>query len=139
MTSPFDYVKSINTNKKNMMRNTENDALAEKQYDPWRVNKALSYFPDTILHANLVNQYHGLNKRAQYEFLLNSIRPSKRWAKWVKNASDEDLEAVCAYYKCNRNLGRDYLSLLSSEQIEIMKQQLETGGVKNDKSGRKPS
>lgn len=140
MTNPFDYVNSINSSKKtNLMRGSENDTLAEKGYNAWVVNKALSYFPDTILHANLINQYHHLDNRPQYEFLLNSIRPNKRFAKWVKNASDEDLEIVCAYYQCNRNLGRDYLSLLSSEQIQIMKQQLETGGTTNVKSSGKSS
>lgn len=132
MTNPFDYVNTINSPKKsNLMRDSENDTLAEKGYNAWVVNKAMSYFPDTILHANLMNQYHQLDNRPQYEFLLNSLRPKKRFAKWVKDVDDEALEVVCAYYQCNRNVGRDYLSLLSHEQIDIMKQKLETGGIKN--------
>ena len=130
MANPFDYVNSINQTKKNLMRGSENDTLSEKDYNAFMVNKALSYFPDTILHANLVNQYHQLDKRPQYEFLLNSIRPKKRFAKWVKDAGDKELEIVCEYYQCNRNLAKDYLSLLSSEQIKFMEQQLETGGTK---------
>jgi len=130
MANPFDYVNSINQTKKNLMRGSENDTLSEKDYNAFMVNKALSYFPDTILHANLVNQYHQLDKRPQYEFLLNSVRPKKRFAKWVKDAGDKELEIVCEYYQCNRNLAKDYLSLLSSEQIKFMEQQLETGGTK---------
>lgn len=130
MSNPFDYVNSITQSKKNMMRDTENDTLAEKGYSAFLVNKALSYFPDTILHANLMNQYHQLENRPQYEFLLNSVRPKKRFAKWVKDAGDKDLEMVCEYYQCNENLGKDYLSLLSSKQLDIMKQQLEIGGIK---------
>lgn len=130
MANPFDYVNTINQTKKNLMRGSENDTLSEKDYNAYMVNKALSYFPDTILHANLVNQYHQLDKRPQYEFLLNSVRPKKRFAKWVKDAGDKELEIVCEYYQCNRNLAKDYLSLLSSEQIKFMEQQLETGGIK---------
>jgi hypothetical protein len=136
---PFDYVNSISKTKNNMMQDTENDALAEKAYVPYIVNKALSYFPDTILHANLMNQNYHLNNRAQYTFLLNSIRPKKRFAKWVQDASNEDLNTVCAYYDCNTTRGQEYLSLLSSEQIEMIKKELETGGIKNEsnrKSGR---
>jgi len=125
---PFDYVNSISKTKNNMMQGTENDALAEKAYVPYIVNKALSYFPDTILHANLMNQNYHLNNRAQYTFLLNSIRPKKRFAKWVQDASNEDLNAVCVYYDCNTTRGQEYLSLLSSEQIEMIKKELETGG-----------
>lgn len=135
---PFDYVNSITFGKKNMMRGSENDELSEKQYAAYIVNKALSYFPDTILHANLMNQFHQLDNRPQYEFLLNSIRPKKRFAKWVKDAGDKDLDLVCEVYQCNRTVGREYLSLLSSNDIEIMKQQQETGGIKNE-SSRRPS
>jgi|TARA_R110000796_G_scaffold33601_1_gene87058 hypothetical protein len=134
MTSPFDYVNSINSGKHNMMRDTENDALSEKDYSGYMVNKALSYFPDTLLHANLMNQYHQLDNRPQYEFLLNSIRPKKRFAKWVKDTGDKDLDVVCEYYQCNRNIGKDYLTLFSSDQLLIMKEQLETGGIKNEPS-----
>lgn len=130
MSNPFDYVNTINQSKNNMMRDSENDTLSEKGYNAYMVNKALSYFPDTLLHANLMNQYHQLDNRPQYEFLLNSVRPKKRFAKWVKDVGDKDLEVVCAYYECNRNLGREYLSLLSNEQLKIMEQQLETGGIK---------
>jgi hypothetical protein len=37
MTSPFDYVNSITTTKSNMMRDSENDVLSEKSYEPWRL------------------------------------------------------------------------------------------------------
>ena len=64
MSNPFDYVNSINSSKKpNLMRDSENDALAEKGYNAYLVNKALSCFPDTLLHANLMNQYHQLENR----------------------------------------------------------------------------
>lgn len=129
MSNPFDYITTINQTKKNMMRDSENDTLSEKGYNAWVVNNALSYFPDTILHANLMNQYHHLDNRPQYEFLLNSVRPRKRFAKWVKDTGDKELDIVCRYYECNRTIGKEYLSLLSSEQLEIMKQQLETGGL----------
>jgi hypothetical protein len=132
--SPFEFVKNINgPASDNWMRDTGNVDLAEKSYNPWVVNLALSYFPDTILHANMVNELHFLDNRPQYEFLLNSIRPKKRYAKWIKNTGDEDLDAICKHYECNRNVGRDYLSLLSSEQIEMIRQRQKIGGIGNGK------
>ena len=133
MANPFDYVNTINVSKKNLMRDSENDTLSEKDYNPWVVNKALSYFPDTVLHANLMNLYHDLPKRPQYEFLLNSIRPKKRWAKWVKDDGDEDLDLVCAFYQCNRNVAREYLSLLSVDKLNMIKKEQETGGSNNER------
>jgi len=119
-----------------MMRDSENDALSEKAYEPWLVNNALSYFPDTILYANEMNVRHELDKRPQYEYLINSIRPKKRWSKWVKNASNEELELVCNYYGCNKIIGQEYLSLLSSEQIQTIKEEQDTGGIKNESNRR---
>ena len=62
MASPFDYVTSITQTKKNMMRDSENDALAEKGYEPWLVNNALSYHVDTILHVNIMKMNYELDK-----------------------------------------------------------------------------
>ena len=127
---PFDYVNAITQSKKDLMRGTDNDDLAEKGYNPWLTNNALSQFPDTILHANMMNQYHQLENRPQYLFLLNSVRPKKRWSKWAKSTRNEDLDIVCSYYNCNATIGLEYLSLLSSEQLKIIKKQQETGGIK---------
>jgi hypothetical protein len=128
--NPFDYVNSITMTKKNMMRNSENDNLAEKDYNPWVVNKALSYFQDTVLIANEVNMYHALEKRAQYEYLINMVRPNKRWVKWVKDETNEELDLVCKYYNVNPIIGREYLSLLNKDQLTKIKAALDQGGNK---------
>ena len=51
--SPFDYLNAINYTKKDIMV----DDIAEKQYNPFMVNRGLSYFQDTVLMANEMNQY----------------------------------------------------------------------------------
>ena len=71
--NPFDFVNSINDSKKNLMVGTENDELAEKGYNPFLINKAFSYFIDTILYANEINQYSHLDNKLQYEYYLNGI------------------------------------------------------------------
>lgn len=129
MTNPFDYVNSITLGKNNMMRDTENDTLAEKVYKPWVVNKALSYFVDTILVANDMNIYHGLEKRAQYEYFINAIRRNKRWAKWVKDVESDDLDLVVKAYNCNPNVAREYLKLLTKDQLEQIRATMVEGGA----------
>ena len=131
MANPFDYVASILQSKENMMRGTENDGLGEAGYNPWLTNMALSYHEDTILVANIVNANHHLPKRAQYELLINTVRPKKRqFRKWAKSVADEDLDIVCETYACNRRVGQEYLSLLSREQLESLKEQRRKGGTK---------
>ena len=50
MSNPFEFVKAIN-NKQNIIR----DDLDEKAYNPYMINRAFSYFPDTVLLANEMN------------------------------------------------------------------------------------
>jgi hypothetical protein len=128
MSNPFDYVNSITFNKKDMMTGTENDELAEKSYVPFVVNRALSYFPDTILYANEMNTNHHVDNKLQYYYLINSIRPKRRFSKWAKKQEDNDLDAVIQYYGYNREKAEQALSLLSPEQLKELKQRLNKGG-----------
>jgi len=81
--NPFEYLKAINETKKDIMV----DDIAEKEYNPFIINRGLSFFKDTILYANEMNIHHHLDHRVQFDFLINIIRKKKRWSKWIK-ASD---------------------------------------------------
>ena len=128
---PFDYVNSINFTKKNLMRNTANDELAEKDYVPFLTNKSLSYFTDTLLYANEMNRYHFLDKKLQYEFYLNSIRKKKRFAKWAKAEDNNEVMMIQEYYKFSPQKAKAALSVLSPKQKDIIKHKMENG-IKND-------
>jgi hypothetical protein len=125
--NPFDYVNSINSGK-DIITGSENEEFAEKEYKPFLTNKAFSYYPDTIAHANAMNLNHFLDNKMQYDYLLNSIRPSKRFAKWVKKQDSNDLEVVKEYYGYGNAKAYQALDILSSEQLETIKEKLEKGG-----------
>lgn len=128
MSNPFDYVNAINFTKKDLMTGTENDELAEKGYVPYMTNKSLSYFPDTIMYAQEMNRHHHLDNKLQFHYLINSVRPKKRFSKWAKRQEDNDLEAVKLYYGYNDAKSEAALSLLSSDQIKTIKKRLDKGG-----------
>ena len=132
LSNPFDYVNSIYKGKPNMMRDSENDILAEKSYSAYLTNKALSYYPDTILHANMMNMNHHIDNRPQYEFLLNSVKPSgkNRYKKWVKEKPYDDVVLVCEAYNVNKEVAKRYLEIISPEQLEMIKKEQEKGGNK---------
>ena len=129
MNDAFDYVKSINQTKKNMMRDTENDDLAERAYQPFLTNRSLSYFIDTVLLANEMNMRHDADNKLQYEYFLNSVRPRKRFAKWVKNNTHNDLEIIMEYHDCSLQKAREYARVLSDDALSVMKEKLEKGGT----------
>jgi hypothetical protein len=127
--NPFDFVNSINLTKNDLMTGTENDELAEKGYAPYLVNKALSYFPDTLLYANEVNRLAHVDNKLQYQYLLNSIRAQKRYSKWAKKEDSDDLEVVKEYYGYSNEKAYQALSILSKDQLNHIKKQLEQGGI----------
>lgn len=126
--SPFEFINSVSHNKKNLIRDGENVELAEKLYKPYLVNKGLSYFQDTIMFSNEMNKLSHLENHLQYEFFLNSIRPLKRFAKWTKRVDSDDFDAVQTYYQLNNEKTIQALSLLSNEQINLIKAKLQKGG-----------
>lgn len=127
--NPFDFVNSISYNKKDLMVGTENDELAEKGYAPFLVNKALSYYPDTIAYANEINGMHHVDNKLQYHYLLNSIRPQKRFSKWSKRQDSADLNAIKQYFNYNDRRAQEALSILSVAQINEIKEKLVEGGT----------
>jgi len=89
MMNPFDFVKAINETKQDLIRGSENPDLAETFYKPYLVNKAFSYFKDTVMYANDINMYPNTDNKLQNDYYLNSIRKGKRYSKWHKKEEDD--------------------------------------------------
>ena len=127
--SPFDFINAITYNKNDLMV----DDWAEKQYAPYIVNKGLSYGADTVIQANEMNSRPHLDKKLQFQFLLNNIRPKKRYNKWIKAEKIESIEVIKQYYGYSTEKARQVLPLLDQSQIDLIKQKLEKGGINNVK------
>ena len=67
-----DYLNAVNSTKERLM-DTE-DETWEKKYPPFIVNKCVAPFQDTIMLVNEINQFHHLDKKLQFDFLINSLR-----------------------------------------------------------------
>ena len=77
-----EILASINNTKEHLY---VDDPDRVKRYPPYIVNRCLSGHIDAILFANEVNKHPLLDKRLQYDFLLNSLRKRKRFTPWLKN------------------------------------------------------
>ena len=131
---PFEFIKAINTSKDVMKDNS----LAEKDYIPFLVNRGLSFFQDTVIQINEMNRRHFLDNKLQFDYLLNNIRPRKRWSKWLKPDKIDNLELVKTYFGFGNEKAKEALEVLTSENIEDIKSKLAKGGVeKNDYKHRR--
>ena len=126
MTNPFDFVNDI-INKKEYIFNDEN----QKEYIPFIVNRALSYYPEAIFYAQDMNIYSNLDKKLQYHYLINTIRPTKiQYKKWGKKTEDNDIAILQEYFNYSYNEAKMALSVLSDVQIKTIRKKLDKGGLK---------
>ena len=118
-----EIIPSILQTKKNVLDE-------EKDYKPFLVNRSLSYHMDCIVYANQMNLNSNLDPKLQYQYLLNTVRPMKRrFEKWQKSASVKDLECVKEYFGYSNEKAKEALRILTDEQITLLKEKLEKGGV----------
>ena len=127
--TPFDFINAITHSKENLIAKSDNPELAEKVYEPFIVNRGLSFFADTILYANEMNRLALLDKEPQFAYLLNSIRPRKRYSKWLKKDKIEKLDIVSEYFGYSKSKAKDIINILTDDQIKIIKEKLQKGGT----------
>ena len=114
--NPFEFINDICYAKRNVM--TEE---LENKYTPYVVNKGLSYFIDTVFQANEMNVHHNADNRLQYDFLLNSVRPKKRFSKWSKNNRLEEIELIKEYYGYSDEKAKDVVKLILTAKKSVKK------------------
>ncbi len=124
------YLKAINQTKEPLMDGEDEEW--ERKYVPFIVNKCVGAFPDTIMLVNEINQLPNVDKKLQFDFLINSLRPRKRFTPWLKANKLENLEYVKEFYGYNNAKAKSALDILSEEQISAIKRKLYKGG----KNGR---
>lgn len=123
--SPFDFINAINTTKQNLFE----DPQASKDYSSFLVNRGLSYFHDTVLYANEMNQHATIPPDWQFSFLLNTIPKKKRFSKWhKKDAETKSLLLVKEYFGYSSEKAKEALSVLSEKQISMIEEKLYKGG-----------
>ena len=122
-----EIVPSILQTKKNVFE--EDPDL--KDYNPFIINRALSFHPDCIPYVEEMNRLHFLDKDMQYQYLLNTIRPMKRkFAPWQKAQVEKDIECVKEYFGYSNKKAREAMRILTNEQIDEIKRKTDKGGVK---------
>jgi len=122
-----DFLASINTNKTPLLDRDEADA---RLYPAFVVNRCLSYFADTIFHANEMNCTPWLDNKSQFDFHRIAIRKKKRFSPWLKKETEENIGLIQAAYGYSETKAREVLNILSPQDLEKIKKSLDTGGIK---------
>ena len=116
------------------------DKKQEFEYSKWRTNSALSNHKDTVFQANEMNMNLHLSDKLHYHYLYHSVRKQNRYGK-KKTDKEKEFEKqleqeakiislIQDYYKYNIVRAKEAYKILSKDQIELIRQKQEKGGVK---------
>ena len=130
------YENSINSGK--VIINL--DDRQEFKYEKWRTNVILSNHKDTLFQANEMNINSHLSDKLHYHYLFYSIRKQNRYGKKKTDADKkfeqqlkqeaEIISLIQEYYKYNIVRAKEAYKILNKDQIELIRQKQEKGGVK---------
>jgi len=104
------------------------DAEFEKDYVPFLVNRSLSFHADAVLVANELNTRPFIDNKNQFRFLSLIVPERKRNPVWTKQTKDKDLKLVSDHYGVSLEKAEIYMKILSSEELESIKKEMNTGG-----------
>ena len=121
-----EILKSINLTKDTDLI----DVYNESDYPSWVVNRALSFYPDTILQVNEINQHSQMPRTMQYKYLLYSVRKKNRYSPWLKVKLDPGVQLIKEYFGYSTRKAREVLPMFTNEDLEELKLILDKGGCK---------
>ena len=76
-----------------------------------------------------MNIHSNIPAKWQFEFLLNSITKKKRFSKWAKaDKATDSLLMVQEYFGYSSDKAKEALSVLTDEQLNLIKEKLNKGG-----------
>jgi hypothetical protein len=112
------------------------DEYNKTDYVPFLINRGMSFYPETILHANFLNSNSHLDRILQYKYYLYSVKKKKRFSKWLSNSkTPEKILIISKFYGISINKAKEITDMITSEDLDNMKNYLDTGGTK--RSSRK--
>jgi hypothetical protein len=121
-----DFLNSINHDKKALLDKDEKDV---RLYPAFVVNKCLSYFTDTLYHANEMNCHPWLDSKSQFDFYRLSVRKKKRFSHWIRKDTEENITVIKQVFGYNDMKAREVLNILSTTDIDNLKAYLNKGGT----------
>lgn len=104
------------------------DETCEKFYPPFVVNRCLSYFSDTVLYSNDMNFFYSIDNKMQYDYFLNSVRKRKRFSRWSKNESSDDIDFIKEHYNYSDRKAKEALEVLGEDGVETLRLKYFKGG-----------
>ena len=119
----FDHIKNITT--------TKGPYLGDEGWNNWMINRYLSMDPEYCEVVNIV-QKNTWQMKGEYLYnLYKDLIPQQyKYLKYIKatkkkDYKPEDIEAVQAYFEISKKEAKEYIDLLSKEEINAIQSQIQ--------------
>lgn len=89
------------------------DEVKRKNYNPYLINRGLSYFPDSVLQANAMNLRSFLDKQTQFDYLFHAVRKRKRFSRWHKKTNFELVPIITEVLECSPREAEKYANMIT--------------------------
>lgn len=123
--TPFSFVSALTETKADFYEGNE------KEYNPFIINKALSFNLDCLFHVCELNKYYSIPKQSQFQYLMGALDKKRRNGRWVKKESlPADIAILREAYGYSDDDAVIALELLSDKQLLELKQKMSKGGRK---------
>jgi len=123
----FDYLKRL-TNKTPI---DESQEEFEKGYSQYMINRFFSCDKNLVILAKEMNR-SGITNQMHFDFMDVAIPKSKKFIKYnlKKAKKDQDLQYLCEFYKINMDRAREYMRLISEDEMKEVRAFFEKRGKK---------
>lgn len=123
----FDHLNQIIKDKKpNYWKSLSSED--KKTWNTFMINRYLSMNPEWIIIVDLFQKYnHFLDNKLCYIVYANYIPKGKSFLKYIKRDKDgtnkELYKYISKYYECSLKEAKDYINILSKEELETILEQ----------------
>lgn len=101
------------------------------------MNRAMSNNYDTVFFAEEGNGFKYVDVYSQYLFYFYSVNKKKRYGKWEKKSdASEDMKLVMEVYSVSASRAMEYLSVLTPDQLNALRESRMTGGKETKKKNK---
>ena len=132
--SPFDFVNAINYTNENLFGFNELNERVDRcpnEYPKFIINRSLSYFADTIMFANVANQYlNNVPNYSHFDFYRLAVSKKRRFSKWAKPIRNDDIDLICKHFNYSISRAIEALNILTEDQLKQIRDLYDLGGKK---------
>lgn len=114
MTSPFDYIKLLTSNKTSWKNLTETQ---RKDFQPYMIHRILSMHVDLIDVANYVQQlWNVLTPKLVYDLYFDLLPKSNIFIKYITKKSESKynstlLDYISKHFEISKTVAMDYIDI----------------------------